>query len=215
MKAIILLGGPGAGKGTLAEFLRDQRHFIHVSTGDMLRAAVKADNELGKKAKQFMEGGDLVPDTLVLEMIRERVSREDGGAQFLFDGFPRTIEQAEGLQALCEETESSIRCVLNLNVASDILITRLSSRRTCRTCGAIYHLVNKPPKKDGVCDLDGGELYQRADDSEATILNRLEVYENQTAPLIRFYQDQGILHDLDAGGKPDEVTQQAVTALNG
>ena len=181
----------------------------------MFRAAVKANNSLGTHAKSFMEGGNLVPDTLVLEMIKERVAQEPAGARFLFDGFPRTIEQAKGFQALCEEIGGVITDVLNLDADRNVLIPRLTARRTCKSCGAIYHLIGKPPMQDGVCDIDGGELYQRVDDSEATILNRLDVYTKQTAPLIDFYRELGLIRDIDAGATAEAVGQEALQRLNG
>ena len=215
MEAIILLGGPGAGKGTLAEFIKANSSYIHVSTGDMLRSAMKADSELGKQAKAFMDAGNLVPDELILDMIRERVAEESDSAQFMFDGFPRTIDQAKGLKALCESVDATISTVFNLRVDQDSLVERLSARRTCRSCGAIYHLIAKPPVKEGICDVDGGELYQRADDCKETILNRLDVYTSQTSPLINFYQDAALLSDLDASRTPAEIAASALDVLNG
>lgn len=205
MEAIILLGGPGAGKGTLAEFLKKKMSYIHVSTGDMLRAAIQVGSPVGLEAKTFMESGQLVPDSVILGIIEERISKEPESACFMFDGFPRTIEQAEGLDQLFKKKNGTVNHVFNLVVEREILLGRLTGRRICKTCGAVYHITNKPPKKEGVCDLDGGELYQRADDSEATILNRLEVYEKQTAPLISYYRKQGLLCDIAAGGKAAET----------
>ena len=214
MEAIILLGGPGAGKGTLAETLKGQTPYIHVSTGDMLRAAVKSGSAVGLEAKTCMEAGRLVSDDLILKIIKERIGQEAPDAKFMFDGFPRTIEQAEGLQALLGEINGKITHVLNLIADPQALIPRLCGRRTCKTCGAIFHMVNMPPKEEGVCDLDGGELYQRADDNEETVMNRLEVYKTQTAPLIDFYKNLGILHDIDAAGSASNTDQFALAALN-
>ncbi len=210
MEAIILLGGPGAGKGTLADFLKTQKGYLHISTGDMLRAAVKSGSEVGLEAKTCMEAGELVSDALILKIIKNRVAQEPAEAKFMFDGFPRTLEQAEGLHSLFAEIGGTISHVFNLDADRDILIRRLAARRTCRTCGAIYHVINMPPKVEGICDVDGGELYQRPDDSEETILNRLEVYAKQTAPLIGYYRAREIIHDLDAGGSADNTDQQAL-----
>jgi len=209
MEAIILLGGPGAGKGTLAEVLKKQTAYLHVSTGDMLRAALKSGSEVGLEAKSYMESGALVPDSVILKIIKERIEQDGDDAQFMFDGFPRTIEQAEGLQKLFAEIGGTISHVFNLIVPREILLSRLTGRRVCKDCGAVYHVVNMPAKQEGVCDVDGGELYQRPDDCEETILNRLEVYEKQTAPLIDYYQQQELLRDIAAGGTIDE-TEAAV-----
>ncbi|MBI9019769.1 MAG: adenylate kinase [Verrucomicrobia bacterium] len=215
MDAIILLGGPGAGKGTLADALRKQKGFFHVSTGDMLRAAVKSGSDVGLEVKSCMESGELVPDSVVLNIIKERVTRESSSAQFMFDGFPRTLEQAEGLHTFFSEIGGVITHVFNLDADREALICRLTARRTCKTCGAIYHIINMPSKVDGICDVDGGELYQRADDSEETILNRLEVYQKQTAPLIGYYRDLGLIRDIDAGGSAAETEALVLAVLNG
>lgn len=215
MKAVILLGGPGAGKGTMAEKLKEQKGYLHVSTGDILRSALKSGSDVGLKVKSYMDSGALVPDSVVMDLIKDRVAQEPDDASFLFDGFPRTLAQAEGLQTLISEVGGKIDSVINLNVERDALIRRLTARRTCKTCGAIYHLVNMPPRVAGICDVDGGELYQRADDCEATILNRLEVYENQTKPLIGYYRELGLLRDVDAGGSIDGNFALVLSALNG
>jgi adenylate kinase len=215
MEAIILLGGPGAGKGTVAEFLKKKTPYIHVSTGDMLRAAVKAETEIGLEVKACMESGTLVSDELILKIIKERISKEAADAKFMFDGFPRTIQQAEGLQALLKEIDGRISHVLNLIAEPEALIPRLCGRRTCKNCGAIFHIAHMPPKEEGVCDLCGGELYQRADDNEETVMNRLDVYKTQTAPLIDFYKKQDLLYDVDAGGSAEQTQERALAALNG
>jgi len=214
MEAIILLGGPGAGKGTLSEFLKKQTDFIHVSTGDMLRAALKSGSPVGLEAKAFMDAGALVPDSVILRIIEERISQEAASARYMFDGFPRTIDQAKGLDLLFRKKSGTVKHVFNLIVPRETLLKRLTGRRVCKSCGAVYHLVNIPPKKAGVCDVDGGELYQRTDDSEATILNRLEVYEKQTAPLIDFYRQQGLLRDIDAGGTAAATDARILEVLN-
>ncbi|MCU0857110.1 MAG: adenylate kinase [Pontiellaceae bacterium] len=213
MRAIILLGGPGAGKGTLSENLRRRTDFIHVSTGDMLRAALQSGSPVGMKAKSFMESGSLVPDSVVLGIIEERIEAEGAHAHFMFDGFPRTIGQAEGLDFLFTKKNARIRHVFNLVVPHAILISRLTGRRVCRQCGAVYHLINKPPVRPDVCDLDGGGLYQRADDSEATILNRLDVYEKQTAPLIAYYEKQKLIRTINAGEPPEQVAASVLDFL--
>lgn len=205
MEAIILLGGPGAGKGTQAELLKTQTDYLHVSTGDMLRAALQSGSPVGLEAKKFMEAGALVPDDVILRIIEERIAKEPASARFMFDGFPRTIDQAKGLDQLFKKQGGIVNHVFNLVVERAILLCRLTGRRVCKSCGAVYHMTNKPPKKAGVCDVDAGELYQRADDSEATILNRLEVYDKQTAPLIAYYQKQGLLRDIAAGGSAVET----------
>jgi adenylate kinase len=213
MEAIILLGGPGAGKGTLAEDLRKKTAYVHVSTGDMLRAALKSGSPVGLEAKAFMEAGELVPDSVILRIIDERIAKEPSAAYFMFDGFPRTIEQAEGLDLLFKKYRGVIAHVFNLKVQRETLLRRLTGRRVCRTCGAVYHLTTRPSEKNGICDIDGGELYQRADDSEATILNRLEVYEKQTAPLIAYYGQQGVIRDIEAGGHADATTALVLAVL--
>jgi adenylate kinase len=213
MEAIILLGGPGAGKGTLAETLKKQTPYIHVSTGNMLRDAVKADSKLGKVAKPFLAQGQLVDDHLVLEIIKERLAQEPADAKFMFDGFPRTIQQAEGLQELLVEINGSLSHVLNLVASPEDLIPRLCGRRTCKTCGAIFHVVNMAPKEEGICDFDGGELFQRTDDNEETVMNRLDVYKTETAPLIEFYKNLGLICTINAGAPTAEVAKQALGEL--
>lgn len=213
MNAIILLGGPGAGKGTLAEALRKQTDFLHVSTGDMLRAAIDSDTELGREAKSFMDKGNLVPDSLILRMIEERIDSESSDAAFMFDGFPRTLDQAEGLDRIFSERNASIDHVFNLIVPREILLKRLTGRRVCRNCGAVYHMESHPPKQTGVCDQCGGELYQRSDDSEETILNRLEVYKKQTAPLIEYYEEKSLLRDVDAAGSVAQTVSRTMGYL--
>ena len=214
MEAIILLGGPGAGKGTLAEDLKQQTAYIHVSTGDMLRAALKSGSPVGLEAKAFMEAGELVPDSVILRIIEERIAKEPSPARFMFDGFPRTIDQAEGLDQLLKKYNGIITHVFDLEVQREILLQRLTGRRICKSCGAVYHMTRRPPAKDGVCDSDGGEIYQRTDDSEATILNRLEVYGKQTAPLIAHYQRQGLIRKIEAGGHADITTACVIDVLN-
>jgi adenylate kinase len=214
MDAIILLGGPGAGKGTLAEALKKETAYIHVSTGDMLRAAIRSGSPLGREAKLLIDDGNLVSDDMILQVIKERIGQESADAKFMFDGFPRTLEQAQAFRDLCQNIGGTVTHVLALEVEPDVLIHRICGRRTCKTCGAIFHIENMPPKEDGVCDLDGGELYQRADDNEETVIKRLEIYNTQTAPLIDFYTKAGILHVIDAGCPVKDVHVAALSLLN-
>lgn len=213
MEAIILLGGPGAGKGTLADFIKRQTDYSHVSTGDMLRSAIQVGTPVGLEAKSFMDAGKLVPDAVILRIIEERISKEPASARFMFDGFPRTIDQAKGLDQLFEKQGGKINHVFNLVVEREVLLRRLTGRRICKSCAAVYHMTSRPPKKEGVCDVDAGELYQRPDDSEATILNRLEVYEKQTAPLIAYYRQQNLLRDIAAGGAAAVTDALVITVL--
>lgn len=214
MKAIILLGAPGAGKGTLAEGVRNATDYLHVSTGDMLRAAVKAGSPTGLEAKSYMEKGELVPDDVILRIVSERLAQGQPTDKYMFDGFPRTREQALALDAALENLGAQVNQVFLLDVPTPVIVSRLSGRRICKTCGAVYHLVNIPPKVAGVCDQCGGtDLYQRPDDSEETVLNRLEVYERQTASLIDFYEQKGILVRVNAGTTPQAATEDLLSKL--
>ncbi|MCD6419448.1 MAG: adenylate kinase [Synergistetes bacterium] len=189
----IFIGPPGAGKGTVASMLHDECGYVPLSTGDILRRAVKEGTELGIKAKDYMDRGELVPDDVIIGIVKEYMATNDSAKGFIFDGFPRTIAQAEALQEMTQ-----IDCVFLLDASEDVVIERLSGRRVCKKCGAIYHIKNHPPKVEGVCDICGGELYQRDDDREQTIRMRLRVYREQTAPLIDFYREKGLLVDIDA-----------------
>ncbi|MDX8345855.1 adenylate kinase [Rossellomorea sp. YZS02] len=194
---IVLMGLPGAGKGTQAEKIVDKYGIPHISTGDMFRAAIKEGTELGLKAKSFMDNGDLVPDEVTIGIVRERLSKADCEKGFLLDGFPRTVAQAEALENILADLGKKMNYVININVDKDILMERLTGRRICKECGATYHLVFNPPTEEGVCDRCGGELYQRADDNEETVQNRLDVNITQTQPLLAYYEDKGYLKNID------------------
>ena len=213
MKAIILLGAPGAGKGTLAEGVRTATDFIHVSTGDMLRTAVKAGSQTGLEAKSYMEKGELVPDDVILRIVGERLGQGKPTDKYMFDGFPRTLEQARQLDATLAKLGAAVSQVFLLEVPVPVIVSRLSGRRICRKCGAVYHVTNIPSKVAGVCDQCGGPLYQRPDDSEATVLNRLEVYQRQTASLIEFYEKKGVLVRINAGTTPQQATKELLAKL--
>lgn len=213
MKAVILLGAPGSGKGTIAEKIRNACGLVHVSTGDMLRAAVKQGTETGRKAEVFMKKGELVPDEIIVGIVEERFDADKGDVAYLFDGFPRTVVQAELLDKGLAKRGGKVNCVFLLEVPRDVILQRLTGRRVCRKCGWTCHAVNLPPKKPGVCDVCGGELYQRPDDSEATILNRLDVYRAQTESLIARYEKQGVLVRIDSNQSVDVAASQMSQAL--
>lgn len=205
MKSVVLLGAPGAGKGTIAEILKADAGFIHISTGDMLRDAVKKGTPVGKKAGECMKRGDLVPDDVIIDIVMERLESGDPDGKYLFDGFPRTMDQALLLDENLEQRGSSVDKVFLLYVPVDVTVDRLTGRRICRNCGANYHIRNIPPKVDGVCDKCGGELYQRPDDNEATIRNRLDVFEKQTSSLVGYYEKKKILIKIDSSGDKNET----------
>ncbi|WP_078382539.1 adenylate kinase [Sutcliffiella halmapala] len=194
---LVLMGLPGAGKGTQAERIVEKYNIPHISTGDMFRAAMKEGTELGLKAKSFMDQGQLVPDEVTIGIVRERLEKEDCKNGFLLDGFPRTVPQADALEQMLEELGRKIDYVINVDVDQSILMERLTGRRICKDCGSTYHLVFNPPSEDGVCDKCGGELYQRADDNEETVGNRLEVNVKQSKPLLDFYKSKGYLQNID------------------
>jgi len=211
---VVLLGAPGAGKGTQAERIQARFDLPHISTGEMLRAAVAQGTGMGLAAKRYMESGDLVPDDVVVGVVRDRLAEPDAGDGFLLDGFPRTLPQAERLDTMLADEGRAITHVVLIEVPEDELVRRLAGRRMCRGCGKGYHMVFDPPKADGVCDVCGGELYQRTDDNEATVRNRLEVYEEQTAPLVGYYKARDVLKTAFGGGKmPDEVFAQVEQLL--
>ena len=194
---LVLLGPPGAGKGTQAAKIIEKYGIPHISTGDILRSNIKEGTPFGKKAKEYMDKGELVPDSLVIEIAKERLDRDDCREGFLLDGFPRTVTQAKALDDHLAVKDKKIDHVLDIKVEKEELIIRLTGRRVCRNCGATYHAVNIPPKEEGICDICGGELYQRADDNRETVENRIEVYKTQTAPLIDYYEKQGNIKHFD------------------
>ncbi|EAC3547146.1 adenylate kinase [Listeria monocytogenes] len=194
---LVLMGLPGAGKGTQAEQIVEKYNIPHISTGDMFRAAMKNNTELGKKAKSFMDNGDLVPDEVTNGIVRERLAEDDAKNGFLLDGFPRTVEQAEELENILNDLGTELDAVINIEVDKDVLMKRLTGRWICRTCGKTYHEIYNPPKVPGKCDLDGGELYQREDDKKETVEKRLNVNMKQTKPLLDFYSEKGKLHNIN------------------
>jgi adenylate kinase len=202
---IVLLGGPGAGKGTQAERLAGALGIPQVSTGDLFRENLKKETELGRLAKGYMERGELVPDEVTVGMVRERLSRPDAAGGAILDGFPRTIEQAEGLAGILKDLDAELAVVPYIKVPEDVLLARLAGRWTCRQCGAMYHQIFSPPQAAGVCDRCGGELYQRPDDTPETQRHRIEVYFDQTAPLIDYYRDKGLLVEVDGEPGIEEI----------
>jgi adenylate kinase len=210
---LVLVGPPGAGKGTQAQFIAQACHVPKIATGDIFRANVTEGTPLGKTAKQYMDAGDLVPDEVTIEMVRERLGLPDATLGFLLDGFPRTVPQADVLDEMLAAYDAKLNAALELVVDTDEVVRRLSGRRTCRTCYHVWHLDFDPPSDPECCDLCGGELFQRDDDSELTIRHRLDVYREQTEPLVDFYGERGILIGIDAIGPVDDVTTRAVEAL--
>jgi adenylate kinase len=210
---VVLLGVPGAGKGTQAKLLEQSTGLPQISTGDIFRYNLKNQTELGKLAKSYMDRGDLVPDEVTIRMVEDRLQQPDCAHGAIMDGFPRNLVQAAAFDKLTA-AYGGVRVTPLIQVEDDETIRRITGRRSCRTCGAIYHLVYNPPKAAGVCDVDGGELYQRDDDKEETVRNRLFVYYKQTAPLIGYYYAKGLLHEID-GAQSIEAVQQALAAAVG
>jgi adenylate kinase len=210
---LIVLGPPGAGKGTQAALLSERLGIAHVASGDLFREAAKAKTELGLKAKSYMDRGELVPDEITIGMIRERLLQPDCDKGIILDGFPRTIEQAKALKELFAEQKRKIDAAVLIDAAEEELVRRLSSRWTCRSCQAIYNVISKPPKEEGKCDVCGGELYQRSDDTPETVRNRIQVYWKQTSPLIQYYRDEGLLTTVKSEGGIDRVQEAILQAL--
>lgn len=210
---LILLGPPGAGKGTQAARIIEKYNIPHISTGDIFRKNIKEGTELGKKAQEYMNKGELVPDDLVIEIATSRLLEDDCKEGFLLDGFPRTVYQAEKLDEFLANHGKKIDKVLDIAVEKEELMVRLIGRRVCRACGATYHVVNMPPEKEGICDVCGGELYQRADDTESTVANRIDVYEEQTMPLIDYYEKAGNIAHINGSMELDEVFAKVVEIL--
>ncbi len=210
---LVLLGPPGAGKGTQAKMMTEKYHIPQISTGDILRQAVKDGVPLGKEAKTYMDQGDLVPDELIINLVKERIKADDCQDGYIFDGFPRTVTQAEALDTVLQELSSTLDAVVSIDVPEDEVVKRLSGRRTCKSCGSLYHILYNQPAKEGICDKCDGELFQRDDDNETTIRQRLSVYTNQTAPLIDYYSNHGVLKAIPGTGGPEEIFAAICEAL--
>ena len=212
-KSIIMLGAPGAGKGTQAKQIADKYSIPHISTGDIFRANIKNGTELGKKAKQYMDQGALVPDELTCDLVMDRIQQDDCKNGFVLDGFPRTIPQAEALDAALGKINEKMDYAIDVDVPDENIVNRMSGRRACLNCGATYHLISIPPKVEGICDRCGSEIVLREDDKPETVQKRLKVYHEQTQPLIDYYKNQGILKSVDGTQPMDEVFKAIVTIL--
>jgi adenylate kinase len=213
MKTIVLLGSPGAGKGTAADKIEELTGFQHISTGDMLREAVKRGTAIGVEAEDYMERGALVPDDVMMQLVEERIAHDSVDTAYMFDGFPRTDRQATLLEDLIARRGGTLVHVFSLEAPREVLISRLTGRRICRNCGANFHMVNIPPRVAGICDACGGELYQRADDQEATIIVRLEIFNTQTAGLVARYEQEGHLVRIDSDCGVDAMVEQIIGML--
>ena len=211
---IIMLGAPGAGKGTQAKMIADKAGIPHISTGDIFRANIKEGTDLGKKAKEFMDKGELVPDELTCDLVMDRIAKDDCNNGFILDGFPRTIPQAEALTAALEKIGTSMDYAIDIEVPDESIIERMGGRRACAVCGATYHVINVPPKKEGECDRCGAPLILRDDDKPETVKKRLDVYHDQTQPLISYYEKQGILKEVDGTMEMTEVFNK-ITEITG
>ncbi|MEN9679674.1 MAG: hypothetical protein RLZ57_803 [Actinomycetota bacterium] len=210
----VLVGPPGAGKGTQAQFLAAHFNVPHISTGDIFRSNLKGGTALGLEAKKYMDKGELVPDSVTNDMVRDRLMQSDAANGFLLDGYPRNVAQAEVLRTALSNLNLKLDAALELNVDNDEVITRLSGRRTCSNCGKVWHVVYEKPVREGICDACNGELIQREDDKAEVISRRLEVYEEQTAPIISFYRNEGLLITVAAVGSVQEITDRCVAALS-
>lgn len=211
---IVFLGPPGAGKGTQAVELSREFDIPHISTGDIFREEMKAETELGKLARSYIDDGNLVPDEVVIRIIQHRLQKDDTRHGYILDGFPRTIPQAEELGEMLRKLETGLSAAIYLEAGPEVIIQRLSGRRVCRKCGTIYHLINMPPSRPGICDKCGGELYQRPDDRPEAIRQRLEQYERKTAGLIKYYQAEGLLKKVDAGIEKEKTYVRLRDILN-
>ena len=205
---IIMLGAPGAGKGSQASRIATEYQLPHISTGDIFRANLKEETELGKRAKSFMDKGELVPDDITIAMLLDRIHKEDCKNGYILDGFPRTIPQAEALKEALAKKNEKIDLALDVEATDELIIKRMAGRRTCPTCGAIYHIVTLPPKTEGICDRCGADLIQRKDDNEETVKNRLKIYHEVTEPLISYYKKEGILEEIDGAEELDKVFEK-------
>ena len=210
---LVILGPPGAGKGTQAEYIVEKYNIPHISTGDIFRENIKNNTELGKKAKSYMDKGLLVPDELVIALVEDRLNKDDAKEGFLLDGFPRTVAQAVSLDSILDKNDDKLTKVINISVDPEILIERAVGRRVCKTCGMTYHVKFNPPKEEGICDKDGTKLIQRDDDTEETVKTRISVYFDQTAPLIDYYRAQNLLIDIDGAKDIDKVFDDIVIGL--
>jgi adenylate kinase len=210
---VVLLGPPGAGKGTQAKLLQDSFEACQISTGDILRKAVTEQTPLGKAASEYIRQGQLVPDDLIINLVAERLKEKDCQKGFILDGFPRTIAQAQGLEAILRKAGSAVDHVLSVRVPPSVIVQRLAGRRTCEKCGALHHVDFNPSTAEGVCDRCGGELVQRDDDREETIAARLKVYETQTAPLVKYYKERGLLREIDGIGKVEDIRSRILQVL--
>jgi adenylate kinase len=210
---VVLLGPPGAGKGTQAKLLQETFSACQISTGDILRKAVAERTPLGTQAAEYIERGALVPDDVIVGLVAERLKEKDCEKGFILDGFPRTIPQAESLDAMLRDMRLSLNRALSVQVPRSVIIERLAGRRSCKNCGSLAHVMFSPPKQVGVCDRCGGELYQRQDDKEETVANRLKVYEQQTAPLVDYYRRRNLLREIDGVGAVDEIRSRVMAAL--
>ena len=210
---LVILGPPGAGKGTQAEYIVERYNIPHISTGDIFRENIKNNTELGKEAKSYMDKGLLVPDDLVIALVEDRLNKDDAKEGFLLDGFPRTVAQAVSLDSILDKNDDKLTKVINISVDPEILIERAVGRRVCKTCGMTYHVKFNPPKEEGICDKDGTKLIQRDDDTEETVKTRISVYFDQTAPLIDYYRAQNLLIDIDGAKDIDKVFNDIVIGL--
>ncbi len=212
---LVLIGPPGAGKGTQAAKIAERYSISHIATGDIFRANVKGGTELGRKAKEYMDAGELVPDEVVVDMVRDRLQEDDAADGFLLDGFPRTVPQAQALEAILDELGRPLHVVLRFSIDDDEVVKRIAGRRVCVDCGATYHVEIDAPEDPGTCDECGGQVIQREDDQEEVVRNRLDVYHRETEPLEFFYWQRGLLQDVEAEGSLDEVTSRAFEAIDG